>query len=46
MRTLEARFADRDTITSGADVDKKSDILTEAQMIVWEFPLNNSMIIV
>lgn len=46
IRTLEARFADRSTITSGADVDKNADLLTEAQTIVWEFPLNNTMFVV
>ena len=45
-RTFEARFADRDLILSEADVDKTATELTEGQKIIWEFPLNNSMIIV
>ena len=46
IRTFQARFADRDLILSEADVDKTAVELTEGQKIIWEFPLNNSMIIV
>lgn len=44
--TFEARFADSKLLVSEYDIDEVAPKLTEAKAIIWEFPLNNSMIIV
>ena len=44
--SLEARFADKSILAEHYSVDAQSSILREAKEIIWEFPLQNSMIIV
>ena len=43
--TAEARFADASILAENYDIDAESPPLTEAKEIIWEFPLNNSMIV-
>lgn len=44
--TFEARFADQTLLAEEYDIDKQATLLTEAKEIIWEFPLNYSMIVV
>lgn len=44
--TLEAHFAGVQVLSSTYDVDAESPLLKEATEIVWEMPLNNTMIVI
>ncbi len=44
--TLEAHFADVQVLSSTYDVDAESPLLKEATEIIWEMPLNNTMIVI
>lgn len=44
--TFEARFADKSILAENYNVDAVASMLHEAKEITWEFPLQNSMVIV
>lgn len=46
IRELEARFADESLLAQEYNIDKSAPRLEEATEIIWEFPLNNTMLIV